>query len=338
MKITIEKRGENSYRIRKRVNGHLYLISLDYEPTEFDAIRELNAAIEQRGADRPERITFDAAAGKYIEEVDGVLSASTIREYTRLRSVIRETYPNFARTKLANLRQDHVQSMVNRHTKSGRSPKTVRNLHAFVSSVLSAYRPSLVLHTSLPALKRKEEHIPSDEDIKAVLGAVRGSKYWIPFSLGCCGMRRSEICALSPEDLRGDMLYVHGAMVHDRENRWVLQDRTKTPESTRLVAIPAEVAAAIREQGYVYHGSPDSLHKQLTRVQDRIGVQRFSFHKLRHYFASSAHALGVPDAYIMAAGGWKTDNVMKTVYRHVMDEKQKEMEQRTIAHLSSLIG
>ena len=46
-------------------------------------------------------------------------------------------------------------------------------------------------------------------------------------------------------------------------------------------------------------------------------------HKLRHYFASEMSALGVPEADILKMGGWETDHVMKSVYRHSMMEKAK---------------
>ena len=49
---------------------------------------------------------------------------------------------------------------------------------------------------------------------------------------------------------------------------------------------------------------------------------------MRHYYVSFAHSLGMSDANIMASGGWKTDSVMKRVYRHDM---RKTEEQKRIA-------
>ena len=46
---------------------------------------------------------------------------------------------------------------------------------------------------------------------------------------------------------------------------------------------------------------------------------KFRFHDLRHYCASIMHAIGIPDQYIMSRGGWSSDNVMKAVYRNVID-------------------
>ena len=47
-------------------------------------------------------------------------------------------------------------------------------------------------------------------------------------------------------------------------------------------------------------------------------------HKLRRYFASEMSALGVPEADILKMGGWETDHVMKSVYRHSMMEKEEK--------------
>ena len=50
----------------------------------------------------------------------------------------------------------------------------------------------------------------------------------------------------------------------------------------------------------------------------------FRFHDLRHYSASIMHAIGILDQYIMARGGWKTDTVLKAVYRNVINDEQKK--------------
>lgn len=33
---------------------------------------------------------------------------------------------------------------------------------------------------------------------------------------------------------------------------------------------------------------------------------------------------GIPDSYIMEMGGWKSDYVMKSVYRHALDDQKAE--------------
>lgn len=135
-------------------------------------------------------------------------------------------------------------------------------------------------------------------------------------------MRRSEICALTPEDIDGDVVRIDKAKVLNEKKEWVIKT-TKTVHSTRNIIIPPELAEKIREQGYVYKGHPNSISRYLEKVEQDLGIPHFSLHKLRHYFASEMSALGVPEADILRMGGWETDHVMKSVYRHSMMEKDE---------------
>lgn len=44
----------------------------------------------------------------------------------------------------------------------------------------------------------------------------------------------------------------------------------------------------------------------------------------------------IPDAYIMQAGGWGNDKVLKEVYRHAMSDVQKEMSTIAIRHFENM--
>lgn len=93
------------------------------------------------------------------------------------------------------------------------------------------------------------------------------------------------------------------AKVLDKDNNWIIKQITKNEEGMRTIAVPDFVTGMIRQQGYIYKGHPNTLLKHRTKIQDSLGIPHFSFHKLRHYYASMAHSIGMPDAYIMAAGG-----------------------------------
>jgi integrase len=70
------------------------------------------------------------------------------------------------------------------------------------------------------------------------------------------------------------------------------------------------------------------------KILKDLGIPHFRFHDLRAYAVSIAHALGVPDAYIQEWGGWKTDHVLKRVYRRAMDDKNKEYRDKLKEHFS----
>lgn len=215
-----------------------------------------------------------------------------------------------------------VQTEINEMAKKC-SPKTVRNHHSFISAVLGAFCPNLKLTTTLPQKVKHEPYIPSDEDVKKILECAKDTEYEIPIILACYGLRRSEICALKVDDLEGDILHINKAMVPDENRNWVVKS-TKTTSSTRDIIIPMEIADKIRTRGYIYKGYPNCITNFLKRTEQALEIPLFSIHKLRHYFASKMSALNIPEADIMRMGGWETDHVMKSVYRHSMIDRQEQ--------------
>lgn len=82
--------------------------------------------------------------------------------------------------------------------------------------------------------------------------------------------------------------------------------------------------------------NPHSITIMFQRMLDRNNINHFRFHDLRRYSASIRHALGIPDAYIMADGGWHSDKVLKSVYRHAMNNRKKEMSNIANSHFQKL--
>ena len=48
------------------------------------------------------------------------------------------------------------------------------------------------------------------------------------------------------------------------------------------------------------------------------------------------HAIGILDQYIMARGGWKTDTVLKAVYRNVINDEQKKFTDKINSHFTTM--
>ena len=191
-------------------------------------------------------------------------------------------------------------------------------------AVLGIYRPNFKLHTSLPQKFKYEAHTPSEINVEQIIEANRGTKYEIPFRLACYGLRKSEICALTVEDLDGNHLTINKAYIYTGEE-WTLRHYNKTYGSQRKIYIDDELAAMISDmEGKIFKGNPDTLYKRLTSLLKKNNMEHFRLHDFRAFFASYAHALGIPDAYIMAQGGWSSPHVMQKVYRRAMEEQQKE--------------
>lgn len=316
--MKIEKLPSGSYRVRKMYKGTTYTVTFEHKPTQKEIMQAVAAEMESADLKKTQ-MTFLTAAESYIDSKRNVLSPSTIREYNGTLSRLSK---NFTKQRISDITALDVQKEINTLSVD-RSPKTIRNYHGFISAVLGTFRPNLVLITALPQKRKNEPYIPSDSDVRAILKEVENTPFEIPITLACWGLRRSEICALTLDDLNGDILTINKALVMNQEKQWIIKT-TKTTESTREVVIPTALADKIRKQGFVYKGHPNSISKHLERVQDRLGIPRFSVHKLRHYFASKMSALGVPEADILRMGGWETDHVMKKVYRHSLQTKESQ--------------
>lgn len=329
--MKIEKRPSGSYRVRKMYKGKMYTVTFDCKPTQKEAMLAMAKELEKVQG-KQKSVDFAGAAEQYIESKRNVLSPSTIRGYN---TILRNIPKHFLSKNIHDITALDVQTEINRVSKD-HSPKSVRNHHGFISAVLGAFNPNLKLTTTLPQKAKNEPYIPSSEDIKRIMEYANGTQFEIPIILACYGLRRSEICALTTDDIDMDVVHINKAMVQDENKNWIVK-ATKTTSSTREIIIPLDIAEKIREQGYVYKGHPNSITCYLTRVQNALGMPHFSVHKLRHYFASQMSAIGVPEADIMRMGGWETDHVMKSVYRHSMIDREEKAKREAAEKLRNAL-
>lgn len=317
--MTIERHGKR-WRVKQMRNGVLYTVTLDEKPTKKEAELLIAEKITAPPT-RNRKDSFETSTEKYLEIKSNVLSPSTIRGY---RTIINSISKSFMSTKTCEITQEILQKEINDYSAT-HSPKSTINFHGFISAVLAVYNPSLRISTTLPQKRKYEAVTPSEDDIKKILKDVASSKFEVPFRLGCYGMRRGEICAVSSRDLVGNLLNINKAKVYTEDGEWIIKPFPKTTESERTIYIDDDLAKKLKDQGEAFSENPERLSKHLHSVQKRLGLPRFRFHDLRAYYATMAHSLGIPDAYIMAAGGWSSTNILNRVYKRTFSEKQNEI-------------
>lgn len=308
--MTIEKLPSGSYRVRQMSDGKLYSVTTPYKPSKKEAFE----LIQNKINNAKEGIAFNEAAEKYISAKNKVLSPATVREY---RSILRNLPEKLKQMDLSQIDDYVLQKFVNEYS-IDHSPKSTRNVYGFICVVIRLFYPRSNISVTLPQKQRIEHYTPSQDDVKRILSEADGTEYYIPIYLATMSLRNSEICALTIFDLKDDNLTINKALVRS-DHGYVLKPTPKTDKSNRTIKIPHDLAERIREKGYIYQGYPQQIDKFLFRTQKRLGIPHFGIHRLRHYFASYAHELGYSDAVIQAVGGWSTDNVMKSVYRHAMN-------------------
>ena len=316
--MKIEQLPSGSYRVRKQVNKMPIALIFDHKPTNAEIIQ----ALAEKSKEAPKKGSFRYCAESYMRSKSNVVSPSTIKGYTSILNALPE---DFTKLDVSKITQIDIQTVVNDYA-ADHAPKSVRNVHGFISAVLWQFSPDMVIHTTLPQKAANEHYIPSEEDIRKILDACKDNPFYhIPFRLGIMGLRKSEILALTMDDIdfENNILTINKALVKDSKNKWILK-QTKTAAGTREIYIPEDLAEEIRQFGRIFDGDPTTLLYGLNRYQDKLGIPRFRFHDLRHFFASYAHSKGISDADIMATGGWKSDFTMKSIYRHEMKAKEAQ--------------
>ena len=319
--MTIEKLPSGSYRIKQMYKGKRYSVTVDHKPTIKEALLLIGEEMDNVSVKGSAKLSV--CLSQYIESKTNVLSPSTITSYRQLSRMFPDWLLNM---NVYDIEQLDIQNAVNEYA-INHSPKSVKNYHGLLSSAIKLYRPNFTIRTTLPSKQNKETILPSEEDVKRIIELSKNTEYYIPLLLGCCGLRRSELCALTLEDVNGEMLTINKTLVL-KGHEYVIRNNTKTDASTRTIYIGETIANAVREKGYIYKGYPNNIIRALHRFQDELGIPRFRFHDLRHFYCSYAHSKGMNEADILANGGWVgNSDVMRKVYRHAMskDEANKRI-------------
>lgn len=330
--MTIEKH-HNKWRVKQMVKGKMYSVSLDHKPTQREAERLIYEKINDSSPVPTSDMTFLQAVDAYCNSKSQVLSPTTIKGYKTLKDSLPDY---FTARMLSDIDNILIQTVINDYSIK-HSPKTVKNAYGLITTVLAMYNPNLKVKCTLPMLIKKEPYIPTDEEVKKICEAAKGTDYWAFIMLGAYGLRRSEILAIDPKkDLNGNLLTINKSRVYNGDNEWVIKETTKTVASTREIYIDDILANKIREQGYVTKSHPSTVFQWMSRKESELGIEHFSIHKLRHYFATVMSTL-IPEKDWLYLGGWATDNIAKTVYQHNQIAKNTEQKKKASEDLMKKI-
>lgn len=277
---------------------------------------------------RQRDVTILDAVNSYIEVRKGTVSPSTIRAYTSYK---KHHLDDIGMMSINDLDMSRLQEWVSDMSKTLK-PKTVNEI---VSMVQSAYREKTGKNFTLTLPKEypPDLHTPTDDEITALLDKMPDDLKICLALAAFCSLRNGEICALTSDDILEDSIVVSKIMVRDITGDWIIK-LPKEPDSVRTVPVPDSIMELLKgRQGKIVPYNPDKLSKKFGKAVNHA----FRLHDCRHYYASIAHYLGIPNAYIMVNGGWKTESMMVRVYREALADKIKEQHQKIMKHSKRLL-
>lgn len=269
-----------------------------------------------------EKITVRQAMEQYIDSKEHVLSPSTIYNYRKIlnrRLSLLMNYP------VDSLTTKLIQRAISIESQNS-SPKTVRNVYALLKSSLNqAGVYDIFQRITLPQKQPAEIKIPTDEEIQKMLEYFKNDFDMTLAILMASqlGLRRSEICALTWDDVQGDYISISKAMVIDKNRNWIIK-APKSVSGNRILpmtlAVKQFLKTAENQTGRILSIHPDIITQRFWHMHTP-----YHFHALRHYNASVMLALGVPNKYAMERMGHATDNMLKQVYQHTTKAKRDEI-------------
>lgn len=331
---TAKKLPSGNYRVRVHIgNGKYKSFTAERKAdAEYAANLYLQTYKDKRS---PTKITVGEAIDQYIDSKSNILSPSTIREYRRMRSHYLKDIIDKPVFRLSN---QEVQSAINTEAQT-HAYKTVRNIYGLLSAALKG---KVDLAVALPQKEKPKITIPTEQEIRQLLQYAAGKEIELPIMLSAClGLRRGEISPLDYTDIdfRRKTVTVSKSMVLNSEGEWVV----KTPKSysgnrtLKIYDFIMEKIQSRKDAGLpLVTLTPNQISDEFTYALERLGLPHFRFHDLRHYNASVMLSLNIPDKYAMERMGHATNNMLKTVYQHTMQEKEDSVDASLNQYFSTM--
>ena len=195
-----------------------------------------------------------------------------------------------------------------------------------------------------PRPERSRLHVPTPDQVRAVLAASTGTVHEIPLLLAATtGMRRGEVLGLrwSAVDIDASVVGVVATLQKPRgaEASFVAP---KTDRSRRTISLPGFVDERLRrhrkeqterrlligegwidldlvcDRGDGQHLDPDGFSHAFERFVDRSGLPRMRLHDLRHAHATTLLVAGVHPKVVSEALGHSSVAFTMDTYQHVL--------------------
>ena len=261
-------------------------------------------------------------AGKELEVQKGKCSPPTLTAYKSYSNNLMDDIKDIPATKIT----DSILNKWIENLETDHSAKSCKNAYSLVRASLMEVLPrSTVLdwRIKLPTISKKKVNVPTETNILTLLNYLKGydKDVYIACLLASFGtMRRSEICALTADDVEGNVIHINKALVLDNDRHEWIEKSTKTELSERDVVMPDFVIKELPKNGRLVNINPQRVTDRFVKYLKRLNMRTFRFHDLRHYSASIMHEMGASNETIMARGGWSNDYTLNQHYRGVMQE------------------
>lgn len=312
------KLANGEYFIQLRLNG----VSIPVSASTKSECKAKAALIKSEYKNGKRKIaktelTLGQILDNYIAKYENALSPSTIRGYSNIR---RNRFVGYMDKPFSRFGDDDWQEMISSELKI-KSEKTVKNGWGALTAAISDMKLP-VPDVKLAVVPVHEMAYLDPEEIPLFIEAAKGDMCELEMLLELHSLRESEAMAVINNgsiDLKHNTISVRGALVPNKENKFVSKDTNKSRASTRIVPImiprlrelwEETLAGDKKRNAYSASAILDHVHATCARA----GITDVTNHGLRHTFASLGYSLGWSERMLMEIGGWDDPGTMHKVY------------------------
>lgn len=239
----ITKKGERKYRVRisKQSQGVRRFVNYTIRGTLKDArefARQQETLLDSGELDRS-GLTFAAYFRLWLAAIKPKIAPRTFDGYEG--SIRRYALDRLAAMQLEAIRLEHVQTI---YLEIGKSPTTVRNLHAALRACFNYARRRGFIRSNpcdnadLPAKSRRPIRVLSFEEARRFVAACGQTPNGLVFEFALeTGMRPEEYLALRWSDISGSEASVQQVVQYRRSGGGFYFDKPKTAKSRRRVPL-----------------------------------------------------------------------------------------------------
>ena len=199
------------------------------------------------------RQLFNEHLDEWLGLIQSRVSQQTHESYeVLLRCHVR---PSIGELRIADIRQNHFQKIYDAMLVAGRSPRTIRYVHAVASMT---FKKAIELNkivrnpcefVELPKMRKKEVKVLSPDQARSFLTHARHDPHGLIFEFALVsGMRPEEYLALQWSDLdfTKQTVAVRRALIWNRKGGGFRFEAPKTEQSRRSIPLPDGLISELR--------------------------------------------------------------------------------------------
>jgi len=276
--------------------------------------------------------------------------------------------PEMGGIPLKKLQRIRVQEFFNQKG-ADLSPSTLELIKAILGNALKMavvdgyIIKSPAVAIKLPSVKGKDVKPLDKEEIGKLLEEARGQRIYSVIYLAIhTGMRKGELAGLRWQDvdLKTGIISVRQGVKHDRKNKTYVTGSTKTETAMRSIPVDAssiaelrrhkarqaqerlEFGAAYEDNGLVFTrpGGPilclNGVSTQFNNLVKKSGIDRRTFHDLRHTFASICISQKVNIKALSQYLGHAEISITLDTYGHLLPGDKEEIANTIGAYLAGI--